>query len=114
MTLLLAIPQPATPDQFVGCWRFNNGQLVRVEKDGTLTMGQLKGKWRLADPAKRVYVITWPEIQDNAVLSADEKTLTETNPWFTLTATRIWTEDQRRRSVRDAVRRRKETCGDAR
>ena len=43
VTLLLAMPQPATPDHFVGCWRFNNGQLVRVEKDGTLTMGQLKG-----------------------------------------------------------------------
>jgi hypothetical protein len=24
----------------------------------------------------RTYVINWPEIQDNAVLSADEKTLT--------------------------------------
>jgi hypothetical protein len=81
--------QAATPAEFVGCWRFNNGQLVRVEKDGTLAMGQLKGKWRLAEPAKRVYVMNWPEILDNAVLSADEKTLTETNPWFTLNATRM-------------------------
>jgi hypothetical protein len=80
---------PATPGEFVGCWRFSNGQVARVEKDGTLAMGQLKGKWRLADPAKRVYVMNWPEILDNAVLSADEKTLTETNPWFTLNATRM-------------------------
>ena len=34
-------------------------------------------------------MINWPEILDNAVLSADEKALTETNPWFTLNATRM-------------------------
>jgi hypothetical protein len=78
MTARGRVGQAATPAEFVGCWRFNNGQLVRVVKDGTLSMGQLKGKWRLADPDKRVYVINWPEILDNAVLSADEKTLTET------------------------------------
>jgi hypothetical protein len=89
MTARGRVGQAATPAEFVGCWRFNNGQLVRVVKDGTLSMGQLKGKWRLADPDKRVYVINWPEILDNAVLSADEKTLTETNPWFTLNATRM-------------------------
>ena len=33
--------------------------------------------------------VNWPEIQDNAVLSADEKTLTETSAWFTLNATRM-------------------------
>jgi hypothetical protein len=49
----------------------------------------MTGKWRLADAAKRAYVLNWPEIQDNAALSEDEKTLLETSPWFTLTATRM-------------------------
>jgi len=81
--------QAGATDTLVGCWRFSNGLAVRVNGDGTMAMGQLTGKWRLSDAAKRAYVLNWPEIQDNAVLSVDEKTLTETSPWFTLNATRM-------------------------
>jgi hypothetical protein len=76
-------------DAIVGCWRYTGGPLVRVNRDGTMALGQMTGKWRLADAAKRAYVWNWPEIQDNAVLSEDEKTLIETSAWFTLTATRL-------------------------
>lgn len=80
----------ATPsDAFIGCWRYSNGLAFRVQGDGTMAMGQVRGKWRLSDAAKRAYVLNWPEIEDNAVLSADEKTLTETSAWFTLNATRM-------------------------
>ena len=81
--------QSSAPDALVGCWRYSTGLVVKVDKDGTMAMGQVKGKWRQADAAKRVYVWNWPEIQDNAIVSADGKTLTETNPWFTLNATRM-------------------------
>ena len=84
-----ATSQSSAPDAMVGCWRYSNGLVVNVDKNGTMTMGQVKGKWRQADAAKRVYVWSWPEIQDNAIVSADGKTLTETNPWFTLNATRM-------------------------
>ena len=84
-----ATGQSSPPDALVGCWRYSNGLVVKVDKDGTMAMGQVKGKWRPADATKRVYVWTWPEIQDNAIVSADGKTLTETNPWFTLNATRM-------------------------
>jgi hypothetical protein len=76
-------------DAIVGCWRYTGGPLVRVNGDGTMALGQMTGKWRLADAAKRAYMWNWPEIQDNAVLSEDEKTLIETSAWFTLTATRL-------------------------
>jgi hypothetical protein len=99
-TLLLAIPQPATPDQFVGCWRFNNGQLVRVEKDGTLTMGQLKGKWRLADPAKRVYQVETRRARRADVHADIAGADSHGHPRPRCR------EDRGRRSVRDAVRRR--------
>jgi hypothetical protein len=98
-TVVLIIAAPAlsarTPaqekgaDAIVGCWRYTGGPLVRVNRDGTMALGQMTGTWRLADAAKRAYVWNWPEIQDNAVLSEDEKTLIETSAWFTLTATRL-------------------------
>ena len=72
-----ATSQSSAPDEMVGCWRYSNGLVVNVDKNGTMTMGQVKGKWRQADAAKRVYVWNWPEIQDNAIVSADGKTLTE-------------------------------------
>jgi hypothetical protein len=88
-TLNAPAAQSATADPFVGCWRTVGGPAWKVDANGTVTMAQVTGKWRRADAAKGTYVLTWPEIQDTAVLSADDKTLVETNPWFTLTATRI-------------------------
>ena len=81
--------QPGTADALLGCWRYSSGPVIRVRSDGSVTFGQITGKWRLADAAKQAYVLNWPEIQDNAVVSEDNKTLTETSAWFTLTATRM-------------------------
>ncbi len=81
--------QGATPDPFVGCWRTVGGPAWKVDAKGTVTLAQVTGKWRRPDAAKSTYVLTWPEIQDTAVLAADEKSLVETNAWFTLSATRI-------------------------
>ena len=87
----LAGVQPSNP--IVQCWLWSNGVQVAFNGDGTMTYGptpygQITGRWRAADPARRTYIFNWPGPIDTAVVSADGTTLAESSPWFVVTSTR--------------------------
>jgi hypothetical protein len=58
------------PD-FPGTWMWGGVASVVADAGGSVTLGTLKGSWVLADPARRVYRVTWPKIQDVVTLSED-------------------------------------------
>ena len=80
-------------DPIARCWLWSNGVQVAFNGDGTMTygptpLGQVTGRWRAADPARRSYIFNWPGPIDTAVVSADGTTLLESSPWFVVTSTR--------------------------
>lgn len=61
----------------------------KVRADGTILLpNNLRGRWQIVDPARYIYRIAWPEIQDNAVLSSDGRILNEASEWFVVSAVR--------------------------
>lgn len=78
----------AGSDPFVGCWQYSNGLPLNVRTDGSMTLGQLAGRWSGGGAARKPYTLSWPEVIDRAVLSPDGRTLQETSPWFSIAAAR--------------------------
>jgi hypothetical protein len=77
-------------DPLVGCWQWFNNSAAVVRGDGLLTDGPFTAHWRLVDPARHIYTVTWPEAVDTTTLSADGRTLKGGNQYgFQMSATRL-------------------------
>jgi hypothetical protein len=83
-------PPRAAADPILGCWHWINNAAVVINADGTMTAGPFTARWRLADPARRVYNFSWPEAVDSVSLSPDGGHLSGGNQYgIPMTATRI-------------------------
>jgi hypothetical protein len=68
------------PD-FPGMWSWGGVATVVADARGTVTLGTLSGSWVLADPAQRIYRVTWPKIQDAVMLSDDSSRIQGSNQY---------------------------------
>jgi len=73
------------PSSFVGSWRWDNGGIVTIADDGTMSAGPLKGTWSGSD---NKYNTAWP-IVDAISVGADGKTLSGQNQFGSFTATKM-------------------------
>lgn len=74
----------------VGCWSWFNNSAAIFRSDGTVADGPFVAQWRLADPARQIYTITWPKAVDSVVLSADRMRVTGANQYgFPVSVSRV-------------------------
>jgi hypothetical protein len=64
-----------------GSWKWGGVLPVEISASGTVNMGALAGSWELADAGQRLYRVTWPKIQDEVTLSADQNSLKTMNQY---------------------------------
>jgi hypothetical protein len=43
-----------------GVWRSLSGIVLSIESNGNAQVGSLTGRWKVADPARRLYETRWP------------------------------------------------------
>jgi hypothetical protein len=65
----------------VGTWRWPNGVPVVVFPDGTFSAGTFRGTWKVADGARGVYTLTWPNPVDRVALSSDGSRISGSNQY---------------------------------
>jgi hypothetical protein len=83
-------PMNSGLDPVVGCWHWFNNAPVAINSNGLATAGTFTAQWRLTDPVRRSYALTWPEAVDSVTLSPDGRTLTGGNQYgYQMTATRL-------------------------
>jgi len=79
-----AADNPPARDAIVGDWQWNDGATVTMKEDGSFTgktaKGNISGKWKLMDAAKKQYKLLWrinEEVagMDTVALAADGQTL---------------------------------------
>jgi serine/threonine-protein kinase len=58
---LVAMPHVTGNDPIVGCYRWFNGGGVAIRADHTVQGGPFTGSWQSLNPARRTYLITWPQ-----------------------------------------------------
>lgn len=74
-----------SPGSFVGLWRWDNGGIVSISTDGTMTMGFFAGSWT---GQNRQYQIVWP-IVDEIALDTEGQKLSGQNQFGAFSATRL-------------------------
>ena len=57
------------PD-IAGVWRSLSGIILSVESNGNAQIGALSGRWKVADPARRLYETRWP-VQPTITIAGD-------------------------------------------
>jgi hypothetical protein len=78
---------PGGNSPIVGCWAIGPGRLV-IRSNGTFVSdGTLTGPWEMADAARHLYFLHFPEMQVYAELSSDGRILNQTGQ-ITFTFTR--------------------------
>ena len=75
--------QPGARD-FPGVWQWDNGLIVTIANDGSMSAGNLRGTW---NGSGRQYTIAWP-IVDDIVVAMDGKSLAGQNQFGGFTATK--------------------------
>lgn len=78
----VAVPEPKPAPEpiassFVGCWRWSNGLLIKINEDGSAFNGIIPAPWR--EISKNEIEIDWPDITGKVSLSNDGKSLNSTD-----------------------------------
>jgi hypothetical protein len=64
-----------------GSWLWGGVLPVELSAGGTATLGALTGRWTLADRGRRIYRVTWPQIEEQVTLSDDLGRLSGANQY---------------------------------
>jgi hypothetical protein len=65
----------------VGAWNLSNNVPMVVEPNGTLTVGNFNGTWKVVNAAAGTYSLTWPGPVDYVTLSPDGNQISGKNQY---------------------------------